>query len=190
MSFPLDYTVLKNDILWNDSKLIVDHAQIHNDIANSVMGLEQYLWKDWEANFYTKSEIDNALQAADDASEINFNNTASWITETKVQWAIDKSFTKISDLETTVWNLDVYSKSETDQKITDLVNSAPAALDTLKELSDALWWDENFATTITTSIATKAKADWTTVFPSILLADWADTYKLEVENWSLQAVKQ
>ena len=36
----------------------------------------------------------------------------------------------------------------TDQKIADLVNSAPEVLDTLKELSDALGGDANFANTI------------------------------------------
>lgn len=38
-------------------------------------------------------------------------------------------------------------------KIDNLVNSAPAVLDTLKELSDALGADPNFATTITNKIA-------------------------------------
>lgn len=36
----------------------------------------------------------------------------------------------------------------TDQKVAELVNSAPAVLDTLKELSDALGSDPNFATTV------------------------------------------
>jgi chromosome segregation ATPase len=40
-------------------------------------------------------------------------------------------------------------KSYTDQKVADLVDSAPELLDTLKELADALGGDENFATTIT-----------------------------------------
>jgi hypothetical protein len=40
-----------------------------------------------------------------------------------------------------------------DQKVADLVNSAPAVLDTLKELSDALNGDANFATTIAANIA-------------------------------------
>lgn len=44
----------------------------------------------------------------------------------------------------------------TDSAITSLVNSAPAALNTLKELSDALGGDASFATTVTNSIATKA----------------------------------
>ena len=43
----------------------------------------------------------------------------------------------------------------TDTAISNLVSSAPSTLDTLKELSDALGSDPNFATTVTNSIATK-----------------------------------
>ena len=39
--------------------------------------------------------------------------------------------------------------------VSNLVNSAPSTLDTLKELSDALGADANFSTTVTNSIATK-----------------------------------
>lgn len=42
-----------------------------------------------------------------------------------------------------------------DGKVADLVASAPEALDTLKELADALGNDADFATTITTSIGNK-----------------------------------
>lgn len=42
-----------------------------------------------------------------------------------------------------------------DSKINNLVNSAPGALDTLKELATALNNDANFATTVTNSLATK-----------------------------------
>lgn len=44
------------------------------------------------------------------------------------------------------------AQSYADQKIADLVNSAPAVLDTLKELSDALGGDANFATTVSGQI--------------------------------------
>lgn len=50
---------------------------------------------------------------------------------------------------------DTYTKAETDAKISGLINSAPATLDTLKELADALGDDPNFATTITTQIGQK-----------------------------------
>lgn len=40
------------------------------------------------------------------------------------------------------------AKAYADEKIAELVNSAPAVLDTLKELSDALGGDQNFAATV------------------------------------------
>ena len=43
-----------------------------------------------------------------------------------------------------------------DEKVAALVGSAPDALDTLKELADALGNNENFATTVTTEIGKKA----------------------------------
>lgn len=51
---------------------------------------------------------------------------------------------------------DTYSTKEyVTQKISELVNSAPGTLDTLKELAAALNNDSNFATTITTQLGTK-----------------------------------
>lgn len=44
-------------------------------------------------------------------------------------------------------------------RVAALVNSAPATLDTLKELADALGDDPNFATTVTTSLAGKQAHD-------------------------------
>ncbi|MCK1791154.1 phage baseplate protein [Pseudomonas violetae] len=52
--------------------------------------------------------------------------------------------------------LNYYTKPETDALIAALVDSSPAALDTLKELADALGRDPNFATTMTSLLATKA----------------------------------
>ena len=46
-----------------------------------------------------------------------------------------------------------------DTKIAGLVNSAPETLDTLKELSDALGNDPNFATTVANQIGNKASKD-------------------------------
>ncbi len=50
---------------------------------------------------------------------------------------------------------ETYTKTETDQRIQMVVNAAPAALDTLKEIADALNDDPNFAATITTQLAGK-----------------------------------
>jgi len=48
-----------------------------------------------------------------------------------------------------------YTKSEADQKLADLINGAPGALDTLNELAAAMGNDPNFATTITNALAGK-----------------------------------
>ena len=48
------------------------------------------------------------------------------------------------------------TSSEVDAKIANLVDSAPATLDTLNELAAALGDDANFSTTVTNSLATKA----------------------------------
>lgn len=50
----------------------------------------------------------------------------------------------------------VDAKAYSDSKIAELVDSAPETLNTLKELSDALGNDANFATTVATQIGTKA----------------------------------
>lgn len=55
-----------------------------------------------------------------------------------------------------------YTKAETDQKLADLINGAPGALDTLNELAAAMGNDANFAATITTALGnryTKAEID-------------------------------
>ena len=49
-------------------------------------------------------------------------------------------------------------KSVVDLAVTNLVDSAPGALDTLDELAAALGDDANFATTVTTALATNATA--------------------------------
>jgi hypothetical protein len=52
-------------------------------------------------------------------------------------------------------------KGYTDTSISNLVNAAPTTLNTLKELSDALGADPNFATTTATALGTKITASTT-----------------------------
>jgi hypothetical protein len=55
-----------------------------------------------------------------------------------------------------------YTKAEVDQKVADLINGSPGALDTLNELAAAMGNDPNFAATITNALAnryTKAEAN-------------------------------
>ena len=62
-------------------------------------------------------------------------------------------------IDTAVGSLNYATPDYVDTKISGLVNSAPETLDTLKELSDALGNDPNFATTVANQIGTKASKD-------------------------------
>jgi hypothetical protein len=55
-------------------------------------------------------------------------------------------------------------------RISTLINSSPSALDTLNELATALGNDENFATTVTNSIATKLSKSGDTMTGDLTLA--------------------
>lgn len=66
---------------------------------------------------------------------------------------------KVSGLLDPSANQDAATKAYVDGAVADLVNSAPAILDTLGELATAIGEDQNFVTTVTTSIGEKvAKA--------------------------------
>lgn len=63
--------------------------------------------------------------------------------------------TKVSELEN---DANYQSASQVDARIQEVVGTAPEALDTLKELADALGNDPNFASTITLELTKKANS--------------------------------
>jgi uncharacterized protein (DUF697 family) len=62
---------------------------------------------------------------------------------------------KITNLATPTSNTDAATKAYVDTQVTNLVDAAPGALDTLNELAAALGDDANFSTTVTNSLAGK-----------------------------------
>lgn len=75
---------------------------------------------------------------------------------------------------------DTYSTKEyVTQKISEIVNSAPEALDTLKELAAALNNDSNFATTIITQLGTKVDK---VKGKQLSTEDFTATLKTSLEN--------
>ena len=68
---------------------------------------------------------------------------------------LDANSNKITSLADPTAAQDAATKNYVDTEVAGLVDSAPAALDTLNELAAALGDDANFSTTVTNSIATK-----------------------------------
>lgn len=74
-----------------------------------------------------------------------------------VRLALDKIYVNGTPTE----NAHLTNKEYVDNKVANLVNSAPKTLDTLNELASALGNDANFATTVTNSLANKADKEHT-----------------------------
>jgi hypothetical protein len=134
-----------------------------------------------DVNFATISDLDTAIsqEASDRTSAIatalstaeGYTNThiaalssvydaagsaASAVTtaETSANSYTDgKIATEVTNRNSAIATAVSTAEGYTDTKITALVNGAPAVLDTLKELSDALGGDKNFATTVANHIS-------------------------------------
>ena len=69
---------------------------------------------------------------------------------------VDMDGNKVVNLGAPTADLDAATKKYVDDKFDDVIGGAPAALDTLNELANALGDDANYAATITTALGTKA----------------------------------
>jgi hypothetical protein len=72
-----------------------------------------------------------------------------------VNGTADFTNTKLTNITTPTIGSDAANKSYVDDTVAAVIDSAPAALDTLNELAAALGDDANFAGTVTTALATK-----------------------------------
>jgi hypothetical protein len=72
-----------------------------------------------------------------------------------VNGTADFTNTKLTNITTPTVGSDAANKSYVDDTVAAVIDSAPAALDTLNELAAALGDDANFAGTVTTALATK-----------------------------------
>lgn len=99
------------------------------DTVKHITAAERAEWKAKETPAGAQTKADAALSAA------------KTYADTALLAKADKSST--------------YSKTETDQRIQAVVGAAPDALDTLKEIGDALNNDPNFAATVTNQLSGK-----------------------------------
>jgi hypothetical protein len=131
-----------------------------------------------DSTIATKTYVDNSVAAKDNTDEITEGTSNLYYTNARARAAISATGSlsynnstgviSFTDAVTSVAGktgavslvvADVSGAASTtyvDTAISNLVNSAPAALDTLNELASALGNDANFSTTVTNSLAGKA----------------------------------
>lgn len=97
----------------------------------------------------------NATKATQDGNGANIADTYLKKAGDTVTGALNVPTQPTTDNSTKVANT-AFVQSAVDNKVSQLVNSAPATLDTLNELSNALGNDPNFATTVSNMIGQKA----------------------------------
>ena len=93
-------------------------------------------------NFYTEDEVDTLLGAKANSADLATVATSG-------------SYNDLSDKPTIPSTSGLATETYVQNQISGLVNSAPAALDTLNELAAALGNDANFSTTVTTALGNK-----------------------------------
>lgn len=106
------------------------------------------------ASGYTSTSFDTDF-AAKDTDDLSEGTTNKYFTDARAQSALAGLYDPAGSAATAESN----AASYTDGAISSLVNGAPAALDTLRELSDALGADANFSTTISTALGNRVRAD-------------------------------
>ena len=98
--------------------------------------------------------------------------------------AINAGDNVIADVATPLSNKDAANKKYVDDSITGLINGAPAALNTLKEIADSLNNDTTIATTIVNGLATKLALAGGTMTGSLYLnADPVGSTEAATKNY-------
>ena len=129
---------------------------------------------------YTKANSASVVSASDTINEAigkleksldGKQSTLSAVTSSELSTGTDTSVKGV-----TAKVLHDYVADEVSSGVAGLVNSAPAALDTLSELATALGNDANFATTVATSMGTKLDASSANYIKSLSIEGQTITY--------------
>lgn len=130
------------------------------------------------------SGASGVIQLATSAEVTAGTDTTKAVTSANLKVELDKKLddTQLSTDGTFASNSDALipsqkaTKTYVDTQVSSLVNSAPAALNTLDELAAALGDDANFATTMTNTLAGKIDKSAYTASGDILVGTGAGTY--------------
>lgn len=165
---------------WSASTTPLASGELGLDTTNNILkaGNGTDLWATLNQISLTSSQVDELARDAIGSAlvggsgiSVNVNDAADSITV-----SIDNT---------------IATKSYTDTAISNLINSAPATLDTLNELATALGNDANFATTVTNSLAGKvSKSGGDIITPSTastigLIIKGAASQTANLQEWQL-----
>lgn len=151
----------RKDAQWSeitipDTSALATKAEIADMATQTWVGEQGYLTEHQDiSNLATKEELASKANTSDLSNYLTTAN-ASTIYET-ISGAQSK-YQPVGEyaLKSEIPSLSGYAtESYVNTQVSNLVNSAPEALDTLKELADALGNDANFSTTVTNLIGEK-----------------------------------
>jgi len=144
---PSEFTELAQDAVESALTAGTGITKVYNDAANTI-------------TLAVDNTIANKTYVDDSISALGNTSTNTFVPQSDVGQidgvaSLDfQGYVPQAQLTNTITQLQTYA----DTKVSGLVNSAPATLDTLKELSDALGADANFAATTATALGTKITA--------------------------------
>lgn len=110
------------------------------------------------SSYITDTEIADYSNTAQMNTAIAASNTlmTTYVDDQVANVSVDlSSYSTTTQMNTAIAASNTAMKSYVDAEVAGIVNSAPAALDTLNELAAALGDDPDFATTVSTNIGTK-----------------------------------
>lgn len=142
----VDVTVpTKTSDLTNDDNVVKDANYVHTD--NNYTTAEKNKLADLEN--YDDTELKNQIAQAGKIDTIKVNGTAQTVTNKTVELTIPTNNNQLTN------GAGYQTANEVNAIVQAIIGAAPEALDTLKELADALNNDPDFASTITTELAKK-----------------------------------
>lgn len=129
---------------WLAGKANASHTHVKSDITD---------YHDYSLPTATASTLGGVKVGAGLAISNGVLSATGGGTADSVDWAnVQNKPTKVSDFTN---DSGFQTATQVNTAIQAVIGSAPAALDTLKELADALGDDPNFASTVTTALAGK-----------------------------------
>ena len=159
--FDLGSTTAKwRDLYLSEGSLFINNQKVLQDDSGTIVVSAD------EDQGLTVKTTGTGVLALQSATTVNVNGTLQIATGNNITDSagnavsfgdkIDMNNNLVTNIGTAVASTDAANKSYVDSAISNLVNGAPGAMDTLNELANAMGDDANFSTTVTNSIATNS----------------------------------